>query len=137
MERANLNLRARVDAQDKKIASQDIKISSLEDRVSSLTSTLDTYKLVRNRFISTFKRDKLANATAADSKIIVEGNGWAYGGDAVVDAQLYEGTGGRRDTITFKTLYGMSPGDVRMISEFLVAILKIFEANTFRSSANH
>lgn len=118
MERANLNIRARVDAQDKKLAAQDIKISSLEDRVSSLTSTLDAYKLVRNRFISTFRRDKLANTTEADRKIIAEGHGWAHGGDAVVDAQLYQGTGGRRDTITFKTLYGMSPGDVRMISEF-------------------
>jgi hypothetical protein len=60
------DLWARVDAEDNKIALQDIKIASLEDHVNSLTSSLDAYKLLRNRFISTFKRDKLANATDAD-----------------------------------------------------------------------
>ncbi|KAF8545375.1 hypothetical protein BDD12DRAFT_871655 [Trichophaea hybrida] len=38
------DLRARVDAQDNKIA-------SLEDRVSSLTSSLNAYKFLQNRFI--------------------------------------------------------------------------------------
>lgn len=118
------DLRARVDAQDKKIASLEVKNASLEDRVSSLTSSLDAYKLLRNRFISTFKRDKLANATEVDRRIIAEGNGWAHGGDAIVDAELYQGMGGRRDPIAFKKLYGMSPGDVRMISGFFTILKK-------------
>ncbi|KAA8908829.1 hypothetical protein FN846DRAFT_944352 [Sphaerosporella brunnea] len=116
------DLRARVDAQDKKIASQDIKIASLdikiaslEDRVSSLTRSLDAYKLLRSCFISTFKRDKLANATEADRRIIAEGNGWAHGGDAVVDALLYTGTGGRRDFKAFEKLYGLPPHIVQSI----------------------
>ncbi|KAA8893635.1 hypothetical protein FN846DRAFT_923541 [Sphaerosporella brunnea] len=109
------DLRARVDAQDKKIASQDIKIGSLEDRVGSLTSSLDAYKLLRHRFISAFKRDKLASATEADKRIIGAGNAWARGGDAVVDALLYTGTGGRTDVKAFQKLYGMSPGDVQML----------------------
>ncbi|KAA8894172.1 hypothetical protein FN846DRAFT_786850 [Sphaerosporella brunnea] len=117
------DLRARVDAQDKKIASQDIKIASqdikiasLEDRVSSLTRSLDAYKLLRSRFISTFKRDKLANATEADKRIIGTGNAWAHGGDAVVDALLYTGTGGRRDFKAFEKLYGFLPETVQRIS---------------------
>lgn len=40
-------------------AQKDIKINSLEDRANSLTPSLDAYKLLRNRFLSTFKRDKL------------------------------------------------------------------------------
>lgn len=58
---AYMYLRACFDAQDNKIA-------SLEDRASSLTSSLDTYKALRDRFISTFKRDRLANATDADRR---------------------------------------------------------------------
>jgi len=108
-------LRARVDI---KIASQDFKIASLEDSVSGLKSSLGAYKILRNRFISTFKRDKLGTATEAERRTITEGNGWAHGGDAAVDALLYEGVGGRRDIVAFEKLYGMSPGDVRMISEF-------------------
>lgn len=84
--------------------------------MSSLTLSLDAYKLLRNRFISTFKRDKLGNMNDADKRIIGVGNAWAHGGDVVVDAQLYEGTGGRRDFTAFEKLYGMSAGDVRLIS---------------------
>ncbi|KAF8246400.1 hypothetical protein K440DRAFT_662155 [Wilcoxina mikolae CBS 423.85] len=88
-----------------------IKVVSLEDRVSSLTMSLHAYKLLRNRFISTFKRDKLANATEVDRKIIASGNGWAHGGDAVVDAQLYksETREGRRDFEAYEKLYGITP----------------------------
>ncbi|RPA90132.1 hypothetical protein L873DRAFT_1783206 [Choiromyces venosus 120613-1] len=92
------------------------KIASLEDRVGSLTSSHEAYKLLRNRFISTFKRDKgLVKATEADRRIIAEGNGWVHGGDVVVDAQLYEGVGGRKDIAAFKKLYAVSPADVQTI----------------------
>ena len=59
----------------------------------------------------------------ADRRIIGAGNAWAHGGDAVIDARLYEGTGGRRGFITFENLYGMSAGDVWIISKYF-AILK-------------
>jgi hypothetical protein len=36
--------------------------ATLEHRVSSLTTSLESYKSLRSRFISTFKRDKLHNA---------------------------------------------------------------------------
>ncbi|KAF8466208.1 hypothetical protein BDZ91DRAFT_816757, partial [Kalaharituber pfeilii] len=67
-------------------------------------------------FISTFKRDILENATDSDRRIIGAGNAWAHGGDAVVDAQLYRGAGGRRDFGAFKKLYGFPPETVERIS---------------------
>ena len=81
----------------------------------SLTISLDAYKLLRNRFISKFKRDKLANATEADRRIIAEGS--PHGGDAIADAELYhQGMTGRRDFQAFKKLYGMDPSIVLRIS---------------------
>ena len=72
------------------------EIASLEDRVQSPSQSLQNYKLVRGRFIPTFKRDVLGTATDAGRKIIRGGNIWARGGDAIVDAQLHESPGGRR-----------------------------------------
>jgi len=55
---------------------------------------------------STFKRDKLGTATNADYRIIASGNTLAHAGDAVVDAGLYKGGGGRWDVSTYERLYG-------------------------------
>ncbi|RPA92402.1 hypothetical protein L873DRAFT_1642335, partial [Choiromyces venosus 120613-1] len=97
--------------------------SALEDEVNLLWDDLSTLKLcvpeysrVRNRFISTFKRDKLNNATELDIDIIQKGNTIAYEGDAAVDALLYEGLNRRRDTFAFKELYGLHPADVVKIT---------------------
>ena len=89
----------------------EVEVGSLGERVSSLTTSLDAYKLLRNRFISTFKRDKLGTAG---------GNAWAHGGDAVVDAMLYRGQGphSRRDLLAYKRLYGFYPLVVLGISQF-------------------
>ncbi|RPB02832.1 hypothetical protein L873DRAFT_1732661 [Choiromyces venosus 120613-1] len=106
-----------LEQQATEFTSHRAKVASLEDHVGSLTTSIEAYKLLRNRFISTFKRDKgLVNATEADRKIIAEGNGWAHGGDVVVDALLYQGTEGRRDRLAFEKLYGIMPGDIRVIS---------------------
>jgi hypothetical protein len=96
-----------------------VKVASLEDRVTSLTVSLAVYKLLRNRFISTFKRDILENADEKDHRIIANGNEWAHGGDAVVDAQLYSGdlADPRRDVAAFKQLYGLHPLFVMTISK--------------------
>ncbi|RPA92053.1 hypothetical protein L873DRAFT_1794520 [Choiromyces venosus 120613-1] len=40
----------------------------------------------------------------------------AHEGDAAVDALLYEGLNGRRDTFAFKELYGLHPADVVKIT---------------------
>ena len=62
------------------------RVSALEDRAKSLSASLHQYKLVRDRFISTFKRDILNTVTGADREIIRSGNMWTH--DAIVDAQL-------------------------------------------------
>ena len=95
--------RAKIASLEDEATAQRAKSTSLEDRVAGPTSSLEAYKLLRNRFISTFKRDKLPNETEADKRIIAKGNGWAHGGDAVVDAGLYQGVGGRRDNMAFKS----------------------------------
>jgi hypothetical protein len=60
-----------------KTALLKVKKVSLEDRVGSVTSSLDAYQLLRNRFISTFKPDKLGKATDKDRSIIGVVNSWA------------------------------------------------------------
>jgi len=118
LSRAGLLERVRVlEQQVAEIPSLEIKVGSLEDCVSSLTCSLDVYNPLRNRFISAFKRDKLGNATDRDREIIGAGNRWARKGDAVADAQLYQGPNGRRDFPVFKKLYGLLPETVQTISE--------------------
>ncbi|CUS11382.1 unnamed protein product [Tuber aestivum] len=109
--------------QDGKLASQDREIAELKDNVAELERSVVTltlagqdYRLLRERFISTFVHDKLENATQSDLETIKEVNITVHGGDAAVDALLYDGIGGRQDTYTFEELYGMHPSDVRNIS---------------------
>ena len=119
-----IHFEQRLASQDEKIALQDLKIASLEDRVNNLTVSLDSYQVLRNRFMSTFKRDKLGNATEADFRLISEGNHWAHGGDAIADAILYEGQRPRRsqDVLTYERLYGLDPARVLNISKFVFNI---------------
>ena len=100
-----------------RIVALETEVGSQGERVSSLTISLEEYKLLRNRFISTFKRDKLRNATDADIRLIAEGNASAHGGDAVADAMLYQ-THRRRDRSAYEQLYGMDPGAVLAIGKF-------------------
>ncbi|CUS11348.1 unnamed protein product [Tuber aestivum] len=93
---------------DKDIMSIRAHQASLEHRVRDLTFCQDYYKPLRNRFISTFKRDILDTATPADLEIIGEGNLCADCGDAIADARLYT-DGERIDLTTFTRLYGLLP----------------------------
>ena len=111
----------RIAALDKRFAAQDSRIASLEQRVQCLSKSLPQYKRVRSRFIATYKRDVLKDADDADRDIIRNGNMWAHGGDAIMDAQLYDGLGGRRDSSVYKKLYGLDPRWVLEISEFVSA----------------
>ncbi|RPA91754.1 hypothetical protein L873DRAFT_1794718 [Choiromyces venosus 120613-1] len=101
---------------DRKITSLEDKANSLEDQLYTLKISIQEYSLVRNAFISIFKRDKLNNVTELDIDIIRKGNRMVHGGDAVMDALLYEGLNGRRDSSTFKELYGIHPADVVKIT---------------------
>ncbi|RPA97468.1 hypothetical protein L873DRAFT_1836374 [Choiromyces venosus 120613-1] len=118
-------LPARVSTQENKISSLNDELAklkaesaSLQGRVTSLPGSLHAYRLLRNRFISTYKRDKLASATQADRRIIGDGNAWAHGGDALVDAMLYTARDDPqyfvmlRDFSVFETLYAFHPQTV-------------------------
>ena len=100
-------------------------IASLQEQVASLTTSLDAYLILRNRFLSTYKKDKLHNATDADFRMIAAGNKWAHGGDAVADARLYQGQvrGRRRDFATYQSLYGITPAET---SEIGKVVIKVF-----------
>ncbi|KAG0133429.1 hypothetical protein HOY82DRAFT_482822 [Tuber indicum] len=100
-----------------KIASLELHNATLEDHIKvSRNSDRDQSRL-RNRFLSTFKRDVLKCSTAQDRTLISEGNECAHGGDAKVDARLYRGPNGRRDVYAFETLYGLSSETVERIAE--------------------
>jgi hypothetical protein len=87
-----------------KEALKDLKIGSLEDHMGSITSSLSAYKLQRNRFISTYRRDKLGSVTTKDTKIIRVCNASVHGGDVIINAMLYSSTGkdGRHDVDAYE-----------------------------------
>ncbi|CUS07938.1 unnamed protein product [Tuber aestivum] len=87
----------------------------IEDRITTMAALSSPYKHQRNRFISIFKRDKLGIATETDLRIIGARDDLVEGGDAVVDAILYTGLGGRRDYTAFQRLYGFQPETVLRI----------------------
>jgi len=88
----------------------------LYERINELELSTKGFSTLRSRFISTYKRDKLGNATDADYRIIGEGNSWAHTGNALRDAELYGAPGGRMDFGTYESLYGLHPGVVTMIT---------------------
>ncbi|PUU76827.1 hypothetical protein B9Z19DRAFT_1129131 [Tuber borchii] len=104
------------ESNDKVLAKLRLKLSSLDKSVSKLTASLHPYHQTRNRFLSTFKKDKLGTATGDDWKIIAQGSFKPEAGDAATDALLYEGIMSRRDFTTFQKLYGLHPDTVRRIS---------------------
>ena len=101
--------------QAKELAENQLRLDSLEESVGRMTASMGTYRFLRNRFLSTFKRDKLGTATKFDLSIIAGGKSVPDGGDAATDAMLYQGTRGRRDTVTFRKLYGLEPETVLKI----------------------
>jgi hypothetical protein len=112
------DLEARLLALEQGEPPMDLKIASLEDQVSSLKSVSKGYTRIRHSFISRFNLDKLGNATDEDMAIIAQGSLRASGGDAIFDAKLYQGPGKRRDTSSYKQLYGLDPQRVSMIGKF-------------------
>ena len=98
----------------KAVAKAEFRLDSLEKSVYKMAASMSTYRDLRSRFLSAFKRDKLDTATKADLSIAGEGP-VPRGGDATIDAMLYEGTSGRRDFITFWKLYGLGPETVLKI----------------------
>ena len=100
----------------------DDSLEKLDDslaRIIILEESAGYYGILRNRFLSTFKRDKLQNATPADINLIADGNVWAHEGNGSRDADLYQSLGGRTDFSTYEALYGLHPSVVRDISKLI------------------
>jgi hypothetical protein len=104
---------------EKRLTDVTKRLSDIEARIVSLEESVGFYGILRNRFLSTFKRDKLKNATPADIRLIADGKVWAHKGNASRDADLYQSVGGRTDFSTYKALYGLHPAVVREISKLI------------------
>jgi len=115
------SLRSKIASQDATILTQkpvlELTDHSQEARLRSLIESVESYRRIRNRFLSTFKRDYLHRGSKADHQLIIAGHKPAHGGDATVDASLYIGPGARSDFAVFKRLYGLTPQAVQGISE--------------------
>jgi hypothetical protein len=93
------------------------QLTNVTKRLVNLEESVGFYGILRNRFLSTFKRDKLQNATPADIGLVATGNVWAYEGNASRDADLYQLLGRRTDFSTYKALYGLHHSVARDIGE--------------------
>jgi hypothetical protein len=98
----------------------------LRDENRELSAKIDIFTrgsyfsgLLRNRFLSTFKRDKLRlPLSALEEEHISDGNAWVHEGNILFDCDLYTGRA-RHDYVVFERLYGMPPHAVpALISKF-------------------
>ena len=104
------------------LATHDTKIKNLENQVQQMSNQMqhmshasNGYLKVRQRFLSTYRRDVLGDVSETTAAVIRAGNRAAHDGDAVCDAGLYE-TQVRRDESIFIKLYGMRAAQVTSLS---------------------
>ncbi|PUU77493.1 hypothetical protein B9Z19DRAFT_1193987 [Tuber borchii] len=91
------------------IVSHKKEATRLGKDVIRLQVSSTKYMQLRNRYISTFKRDKLGLSNGTDKKIIKKGNDIAHGPNVITDAALYTSLNQRSDKDTFEKLYGLNP----------------------------
>ena len=99
----------------------DHEFVCLRSQILHLTTLSREYMLVRNRFISAFKRKKLGIKDDLDIEIISEGNKAAHAPDVITDATLYTPNtvlAQRVDKDIFKQLYGLLPEQASTLSEY-------------------
>ena len=111
------SLSSKVAGHDEEIASLSAKVAVHDEEMALMKRESSDYRRIRNRFISTYVRDKLKNQTPEDEIIIHQGNCTAHRGDASVDALLYDEGGSRDDHYAFELLYGLYPSDVKKLGE--------------------
>lgn len=107
---------------------KDNQIKMLQDRLIHMSRQLDLHEILRNRFISSYKRLEL-NSKEFSDKIAVEiGNEKVHSGDAVLDAYLFR-PGSRDDVDAYKSLYGLTPSevlDIDMLGMYTIPHLYIY-----------
>jgi predicted RNase H-like nuclease (RuvC/YqgF family) len=74
---------------EKRISNQDGTIESLKADVEILRKSSQGFRVIRQRFIESYIRDKMGEQSAKQIESIKEGNEAAHSGCAVVDAGLY------------------------------------------------
>ncbi|PUU77492.1 hypothetical protein B9Z19DRAFT_1128236 [Tuber borchii] len=95
------------------IASQKAEVTRLRKDVYRLQVSSTKYMQLRDRYISTFKRDKLGPSNRTGKKIIKKGNNvFSHGPNAITDAALYTLLNQRSDIDPFEKLYGLNPAQV-------------------------
>jgi hypothetical protein len=114
--RRGLNIARELSEMKLSINRQNLTIASLENRVASLTLVSEEYNLLRQRFLSTYKRE-VGKCTKKDWVIIQEGNAVAHGGDDIADSRLYLKSK-RLNSEIFRELYGLDVLVVPLLSEF-------------------
>lgn len=95
---------------------KDKQIKMLQDRLNHMSRQMDLHEILRNRFISAYKRDELDSKEISDKTAVEKGNEKVHSGDAVLDAHLFQPGGSRDDVDAYKSLYGLTPSEVLDIS---------------------
>ncbi|WEW58687.1 hypothetical protein PRK78_004155 [Emydomyces testavorans] len=103
MQRAN-NREERREKQLERMAQQ---LAHHTAEIAILKESSEGFRKIRNRFISTYRRD-VRQLEPVEMKTITSGNAAAHNGDVIADASLYK-LGIRRDIDIFSDLYGISP----------------------------
>ncbi|KAB8239187.1 uncharacterized protein BDW43DRAFT_306071 [Aspergillus alliaceus] len=86
-------------------ASEAIEILRELRQLREQRENLNRYeKIARERFLLTYKRDKLHNASDNECRMIERANIKVHGGDALADAELYDDYGRRDYTPKFEKL---------------------------------
>lgn len=95
---------------------KDKQIKMLQDRLSHMSRQMDLHGILRNRFISAYKRDELDSKELSDKAAVEKGNEKVHSGNAVLDAYLFQPCGSRDDVDAYKSLYGLAPSEILDIS---------------------
>lgn len=94
-------------------------IDEIQNRISMLEQSVTDAKIIRIRFLLTYKRDILKRPLSHEERdVIRERNVVAHDGNISLDATIYDGPGRRKDRFIFQHLYGVDPGAVKDISEW-------------------
>jgi flagellar capping protein FliD len=124
-------LKIRADASDRRAEEVQGELDQLTDMVDALRESSKGYHVVRNRFLDSFKKNRLNIKSKQLKDKIISMNKTIHSADATTDALLYI-DGSRRDVDVFKCLYGLSPLEVMKFRELYYHSKQDIDANSTR-----
>lgn len=136
-----LRYKMQTETVEQQLSSLQQRVSTLEtdkyrllDRIDVLEEGSTTMREMRDRFLSTYKRDKLLKQlNDYDLDCISAGNRTAHGGNAKYDATLY--SSGRTDYSVYIDLYGLHPAVVSTIRD--KATIQVLDQNATDTSSKY